>query len=403
MPVNRTAVDLRLLQPFSLLIFVIFLFFSSSPALATPFTWGDKVVAPPAFPKNSTINVYIKKDPKHKGRDGLVKEGVERWKKTLADRMVTLNVNIGDVPAGTENAVPYTWEEDGFTSGEDKLGTGEGEHDGIGTTKTDGDKLTGGSAHLRNDLPADTQAEKDLLKNLGEHELTHVLGLADDDAGVVTNHNQTSDARTYNDQDKKEINLLYATANTGGTGKPQGAATNTGGGSTLAFFQYTFQFDPANVIADPDDPEHVSLITFDIDPDLITGIDLPEGWIALIGDGSVDRNDPFFDGYMVDGFGEPAPWDPDQLMTYISLRSLTAESALSLTNPELFILFHTIPNVLQGPIELWAGAELQTVSGPQPVPEPGTLALVSLGVLGMGSLRRKNRVGKRPRGPLKGA
>jgi hypothetical protein len=75
-----------------------FVFFPVPPGFATPFDWGDKIVKPPRFPKDSTINVFIKKDPKNKGRDALVKEGVERWKQTLAARGIDLNADERDVP-----------------------------------------------------------------------------------------------------------------------------------------------------------------------------------------------------------------------------------------------------------------------------------------------------------------
>src|SRR5262245_45053584 len=61
---------------------------------AGPIVFGDKLVKPFAWPGDATINVYVQPDPKKKDRDALVKEGVERWVKPLADRGITLKVTI---------------------------------------------------------------------------------------------------------------------------------------------------------------------------------------------------------------------------------------------------------------------------------------------------------------------
>jgi len=378
--------------PFILMVALIVLFgtiINTQPAAATPFTWGDKIVKPPAWPKNSTIDVYIQKDPKNQGRDDLIKEGVERWKARMSARMITVNVSIGDPPAGDSDAVSYTWEADGFKSGDDELGSGAGQSDGLGTATTDGTKLDGGSAHIRNALPAGTEKEKEFLRNLGEHEFTHVLGLADDAKGALTKHEQPDTPRNANDQDTKEINTLYGTAATGGNTKPQGAVTPSGGGAGLGFYDYQFDFVPADLT----DPQHVSLFTLAIDPSLVTGFDLPPGWIGLNPSGGVSSTDPFFsEGYMLDGFGAPAPWDLLQPTSFLAFRTSATEAlldgldplfdpALSPDNPTLSLRLFVNDPVLDGPVQVWAGGELQTVIGPvRPVPAPSSALLLIIGL-----------------------
>jgi len=82
---------------------------------ATPFTWAERLKKPLAWEKNSTINVFIQPDPAGQGRDQLLKEGVGRWKQVLKDRMITLNVTVGNPPAGATNVVHYHWVANGTT------------------------------------------------------------------------------------------------------------------------------------------------------------------------------------------------------------------------------------------------------------------------------------------------
>lgn len=377
------------------------------PVQATPVTWSDKINKPLKFPKGSTLNVYIQKDPKGSGRDQLVKEGVERWIKTLGDRGIVLNVAIGDPPAGSKNPIGYTWQNDGFTEGGLELGSGKNDAiagpDAVGEGDT---QLTEGSAALRNALPAKTESDKTYLRNLAEHELTHILGLADDDKGSVTKHEQPSSARERNDQDGKEINQLYGTATTGGAATPIGIVTPAGGGTGLGFFQYHFDFLAANAVPDPNDPEHISLITLTIDPRIVTGLELPPGWIGLVPTGAVSVNDPFFaEGYMVDATSSLPPWDPTNPMSYIALRTSVQEAikeglpsdfdpALTLDSPEFDIKVFTIPNVALGLVHVYAGGHLQTVAGPVPVPEPSTLLLIVFGSALIISMKIKAEKGR---------
>lgn len=371
----------------------------STESWATPLTYGDAIVKPLTWPKDSTLNVYIQKDPKDKGRDQLAKEGVERWKQTLADRKITLNVIIGNPPAGTENEIFYAWGNENFKFADGELELGV--NDGMGFVGYSKTRLLVGKAFLHNDLPTDAEADKIYIRNLAEHEMTHVLGLADDEKGEITHHGQGKMPRAINDQDKKEINLLYGTADTKGDAKPQGKATKVGGGAGLGFYKYHFAFEPGNPVFNPADPEHVSLINFGIDPHLITGVDLPPGWIGLIPVVQPGQGDEFFLEYMEDGSGFPSVWDPSNPMTFIAFRVSFEEAfkdglpsdfdpALTLDNISFDITLHTIPDVSEKLIRVWAGDELQWVLGPAPIPEPATWILLAGGFAAGCRLRRRN-------------
>lgn len=374
-------------------------------AEATSITWGDEINKSVAWPKSSTINVFIQKDPKNQGRDALLKEGVERWKQKLADRMITLNVSIGDPPDGTDNPVRYTWEADGVKSegGEHELGEGKDaafsgptltrDTDSAGRPVKGSERYTEGSAKVRNALPASTADEKNFLRNLGEHEMTHILGLKDDPQGSVTKHEQKSDDRPFNDRDKEELNSLYGTAGTGGAGKPHGLITPSGGGPAFGFFRFDVDFVAANPVADPDDPEHVPLIIFSIDPDLVTAMQVPPGWVTLIPHGPVAAEDAYFIDDVVfgsDGVIAPSPFSsiPRFVATQISLvqglddgLGPDPDAALSLRHLHFAVTIFTVPDVVLGPIEVWAGGDLQVVAGPvSRAGAPGGAAFATVGL-----------------------
>src|SRR5262245_13484309 len=160
-----------------------------SKAWSSPMINGGSI-QPFRWAAGATINVYIQSDPRNGGRDGLIKEGIERWVSVLAERGLTLNVSIGNPPPNAVNPVSVTFKPDGFTSGGITLGE---KNDALaGPTSVDKGAITSGAIYFRNDMALPTtDRQKDQTRNLGEHEMVHVLDLGDDPNGAVTNHNQT--------------------------------------------------------------------------------------------------------------------------------------------------------------------------------------------------------------------
>lgn len=354
-------------------LIIIACFLVGNSAVATPMDWGAEVVKPLRWSKGSTLNVYVQTDPDNKGRDALAKEGIERWKTLLSDRGITLNVSIGTPPAGTTNPIPVTWD---TVSGGDK---GEGY---AGSDDVDTGFLDNGRIKLEKSLASTTDADKNFIKNLAEHELTHVLGLADDDNSNVMKHLQPSTAREFNEQDTKELNLLYGTKQTAGVNTATGNISLASYDPNIGSLKYKVSFVPGNSFQVLDDPEHVSLINIGIEPRLVKGLNLPVGWIGIMPGSSVSKSDSFFtEGYMIDSDSSLPPWDNSRPMAYLSLRTSVQEAlndglpigydpALAIDNPHFYIEFLIEPNLPLNTVHAYAGGGLQTVPGPVPGPLP---------------------------------
>jgi len=355
-----------------MLVLLLIAWFTASFVEATPFTHTG-VIKPVRWPLHSTINIYIQEDPcKPPDRSALLKAGMERWVDEMKKRGIRINVNTEPPPPpeGTENLVRCTYE----PAGSDKLHG----YKGYGTCERDegSNTLVGGDIRIQRGLPADGEMQKRFLRNLGQHELTHVLGLADDVNGLVTNHNQSNewDNEEYNETDQKEISSLYpvdVNYNPGDPNDPNAfpdsddypsylfskAAGETEHSPLANEYHVNFEYDgPSN--------GHVALIIMDVSAAVIEQIVTPSGWVCLnpADPNHKDPNYPFYVDYCEDGAPEQAPFDPN-LTAPLGFRALDEASTLSVTNPSLQITLYT-DRATRKPIEVWAGGEIQMLEGP---------------------------------------
>lgn len=358
---------------------------------ATPMTSGGSAPVNLHWRAGSTINVYV--DPVDGNRDDLVADGVRRWIDRLAGRGITVTVTVGAPPAGATNVVRYTFVPPGTTAQGGLVGGPDGDDGRAGcTSNNQTGEIVGGGAAIRNDLPTGTAEEQEFARNLGEHEFIHVLGLADDPGGAVTNHEQAGAARPMNAIDAAELNQVYAAA--GAALAPRALAEFVGGGAGQGFFDYRFTFQPGHLASAAAGEEHISWLGLDIDPRLVTGLVLPPGWIGLVPRGAVSASDPFFtrDDYQIDSTSSLSPWDALNPISYIAMRSSDDEAradglatgddpAMNL-GESVVIRVLTGTGVGDGRMGVLAGAgPLQTLVGP--VPEPGTAALVAAAALAL--------------------
>jgi hypothetical protein len=364
---------------------------------STPITWGtdENGDSVQAFGWNNgdTINVFIEPDPDPNppDRSALLREGMLRWQGEMAARGVTVNVTVGNPPdpppAGT---VPVTYEPSGTTRGDHTLGTGPGQDDGIGSCSGNPDDgITGGEIIIRDDIPAGTAAQQEYLRNLGQHEMTHVLGLADDDDGEVTNHLQDSTPNNYNDTDSLELETLYPVIS--------GEAAQ-GQGNTNAFIDpnvYDWDFVFTGL---PD--QHVALITMNVPAEVIVDVIPPPGWAVLNPADPLHKSldYPYYENYMEDCAPSMPPWDPGYTAP-LAFRPLFAGEALSVHNPVVHITLIT-QNAERGDMTAWAGGEVQVIEGPvaltSDIPTVSEWGLLLIAVLLIGAgvviLRRRFQV-----------
>lgn len=365
---------------------------ASGLAQATPFTNGGTPPINLHWPRDSTINVYVDRVD-DSNRDDLVAEGVRRWVGRMAGRGITVNVAVGPAPAGTANVVRYQFVAPGTNHFDGTVGGANGDDGRAGSTMNNQTgEISGGGAAIRNNLPTATAEDRELARNLGEHEFIHVLGLDDDPAGAVTSHDQTGAARAMNARDTAELNQVYAAA--GANQVPGARAEFIGGGAALGFYDYLFTFQAGDLASAIAGEEHISWIGLDIRPQLVTGLLLPAGWIGLVPNGVVSQSDPFFtrDDYQVDSSSLLPPWDPTNPMAYIAIRSSDDEALLDgipsgvdpgLNLGESFaIRVFTVPGAADGTVGILAGAgPLQRLTGPTAIATPSSLALVAAGML----------------------
>lgn len=342
-----------------------FLLLPAGATQSTPFSYGEGV-KPLRWPENKTISIYIEADPDPNAPDTseLLKEGMSRWGAEMAPRGITINVAVGEPPnPPPANVVRCKYKPVGSKlTGDDPndpnhpaLGD---ENHGLASCSGAAGTITGGEIIIRNDIwsaaGGTDDEKKEYIRNLGQHEITHVLGLADDDAGTVTNHTQTDTPNTFNDQDKKEISTLYPVLPQNppkAEGQSQQQSENN--------YQYNFQYQGG-----PND--HVPMIALDIRPEVISQVLTPPGWVVLNPADPAHHNSshPFYQGYMEDGHPFPAPWD-GSVTPALTLRAADPAAALSPSNPVLGFMV-IAQNAAPGQIDAWAGDDVQALLGPVP-------------------------------------
>lgn len=342
---------------------------------AVPCTLASAFPGNSRWPAGSTINVFVQNiDPAGaNSRQRLFADGLERWAPEF-DRGYTIHVNLGDPPdPPPANLVRFTWADPGTRLNGLELGA-------LGAISTSswrrnaqtGDRdIFAGQGIISNRWTTGTPPERETLRNLAMHEMTHILGLADDANGRVTNTNvQVGGVMTFNDRDRQEIASLYGRRPQPPdlSNVPRGYLERTNAGTGRYDYRATFEGDSSEII---------DVITFDIDPSLVTNVVAPAGWLYM-DPAEVALYGPaysFFSDYMEDGTNVPAPWEH---LDYLTFRSSAPLYDLSTSNPVLDFSLFTV-NDLLGSISAHAGGSAQWLPGP--VPEPGTLALLALSVL----------------------
>ena len=367
-----------------------------------------KVPTPARWPRGSTINVYIRPDPFGKGRDRLLKEGVERWISRMKPRGITIKVKIANPPAGAKNVVDFQWRADGRIDERHVLGPGPNEESAVTEAVANFPNTPGGMGqiesaivYVRRRLPlrASRPDDKVFIRNLAEHEMVHVFGFRDEPNGSVSRHRQSSRNRTLNAIDKRELNSLYPLASRAeARGRPSLLEVDP----ALRVFKYRFAFEPGG--AAPPSQEHVSVIVLDIEPELVASIQGPPGWITIATRAPIRPDHPFFAESMADVITRPSFFDPGVNAPIVALQTSVeqairdglgadADPALSLQIPTIDVVVRTRGPVLMGSITVWAGGSRQSVPGPVPTPAPATafLCLVASGLL-TGVARRLKRI-----------
>jgi len=339
-------------------------------AESKPVTWGKERKSL-RWPDGKTINVYIEPDPNPPlDRSALIKEGMERWQAIMGPRGITIMVHVGAVPdPAPPNLVPVKYERVNTVQAGSEIPLND-DNLMCASCSARGNKLAGGEVLVRDDLQAVDDDDKNEIRNLGQHELSHVLGIGDDPDGRVTAHGQDTLPNTYNDTDMKEINFLYPLP----AEEPAKADGETEPSSDPDDYSWNF-----NYTGPPDG--HVALITLDVVPSLIDNITPPAGWAVLdpSDPARTDLSYPYYQGYMEDGAPTEPPWDPT-LTPPLCFRSLAEVNTLSVTNPTLSIGLTTV-GARRALIEVWAGGELQTLVGPVPKLVAGIPALPSWGLI----------------------
>ncbi len=336
---------------------------------STPLNWGDDS-KPARWPEGKKITVWVPPSIKDGvDRAPFVREGIMRWRAEMLTRNITINVPNQQPPPSTPNVVNVTFKPAGSQlagdgDGDPKLASGYPEGLGGCGSSRPPLRITSGEIILLDSLPATTASQKEILRNLGAHEMCHVLGLGDDSAGTVTKssgHGGTPEG--FNAQDLKEITTLYPKT---GEAVPK-AGAQPGGGFKGNFgpnaFPYTFTYD-----GPPDG--HVPLVVLFVEASVVDSVIAPPGWVTLNPADPLSKSltHPFYADYMTSCSNSGAPWKPG-VKTPLAFRALTPADELSAANP-VVSLGLTAHSYQVGPIQIWSGDESQYLPGPIPAPPP---------------------------------
>jgi len=313
-------------------------------------------------------------------RQNDLKDGIMRWQSELQNRGITINVQTGDPPPDTPNLVRVRFVDPNST-GKDSSGDQNAAQAGTRDSKKPNGRagrILSGFVDIANNVSG-----PDFIKNLGAHEFTHALGLADEPTEPGKPHNvmdhevDATGSTGFTASDKAELNSVYANV----SGQfPRGKVTGMVepilngfhydyhvswlGGPTIPFVQIGTNGRPVS--------------------DIRAGAFLVDGTSAL-----ATTPDGFFlfdprqpasaAGYLEDvPFTALAPDQPLGFLTFVNTKSplgpLRTSFDFSFDSP-----------VGPGTVLTYASGEnFFFVVGPHGVPDPSsTLTLLSLGTLGL--------------------
>jgi hypothetical protein len=305
------------------------------------------------WPDNTTITVYVPADPDGLGREAGLKAGILDWNDSagLKNRGITIEVKDGAPPPGATNAVTTEWV--------DSLPGDKAGFAGPGYTQGATDNVAdSGSMKISRDA---TLVDDNMAKNLGIHEMGHVLGL-DDEPGKKTamDPNFTkNDTVARNAMDEAQIGAVYGANRNDADVKMSSNAFDLGGG----LFRYVYDLEWAFGDA-------LALFQVDGDARRISDVAIPDGW----------RLDDFaFDDVLLN----PSGGASERFISFVLEDGL---SYLGPSNPALTFAFSIGSAPGRGEAFL-AGRE--RVVAPVPLPAGAGLTVAALAALGL--LRRRRR------------